>query len=425
MARISVNAAGVGALTTTDGLDPVGYYERLRELGDPVWDETMNAWLVVSYDLLKQLVREEGVVWGLAKAAHVPPGLTPEEWEDYMTLHSPRTLHASVGEDHDRQHRWWMRTFSGRTVRLLGDTLVRPVANAQLDRIVGEGRGELHRDFAVRIAPRVVATAMGLPWDDDEWVDRLVDLHERRIALISRKFDAGRDGASDEAVVERGRNAVREAGEMVRPYVRERRSGESEDFIGMIWRDGDALFGPGWDEDDVVATVNLAFSGGSGTTAATAASALYLLLTRPGLQERLRAEGGPAVAALVEETIRLYGPLPYRTRRALRATELGGVRIAEGELVIAIGTAANRDAAHYPVPHEVELERRAPRDHFNFGIPGTRACPGQGLARTQLTTILSVVLERLAGLRLDPDAEPPAYRGSFVRTWAPLNAIWR
>jgi cytochrome P450 len=417
--------AGLASLRSADDAEPWAYYEQLRELGDVVWDDVMGVWLVLSYDLLKQVTREDGEVWGKGRERHYPGvGMTPDEWHEWATFYGPHSLQAVPREEHDAQHRWWMKTFSGRQVRLLGDTLVRPIADMQIDRFAARGRAELHGEFSARVAPRVVAAAMGLPWEDDDWLEHLLELHERRIALFSLNFDGNRGSASDLAAVEAGRAAVLELIELVRPYVEERRAGDGEDFISLVWRAAEDVFGPDHTAEDVIATINVAFSGGSHTTRSTTSSGLYLLLGDPEVQGWIRSGGPSALARFVEETLRLFGAIPYQMRTALRDTELGGVEIRCGERIIGLGQAANRDPRRHPRPFSVDLGRRAPRDHFSFGIPGVSSCPGQGLARTQLTTIFDVVLERLPGLRLDPDREPPRYRESLIRLWKPLHALF-
>lgn len=190
-----------------------------------------------------------------------------------------------------------------------------------------------------------------------------------------------------------------------------------------MWRDAETLFGPGDRTADVIGTVNVAFSGGSSSIAAAAANYVYILLTRVDLQAGIRAGAEAARSNLVEEALRLYGPTVLRPRVAKRDTQLGGVDIEKGALVILVAGAANLDEARYDHADEVDLDRRAPRDHFTFHA-GPRACPGQGLARLQLGTVLSVLVERLVDLRRDPDTEPPRYQDHFRRQWRPLHALF-
>jgi cytochrome P450 len=422
----SLTSAGLGSFTSTVGSEPFDYYERLRALGDVVWDDNLNSWLVISHEATKEVLRNDQQCWDSpdkVEAAGIV-GLDGPRWQQFKSYQSERTLNTTDTERHNHMHRWWMRTFSGRALEHLGDTLVRPVAHAQIDRFIERGSAELYEDFAYRVAPRVIASAMGLPWDDDAWLERVLALHVQRIALISHKRLLGRSGVSpDPEILAAGYAAVEELAEVARPYVRERRDGEGDDFISLVWRDADALFGPVHDENDVIATANIAFAGGSGTTAAATSAGLYLLLSQPQLQRDLRAAGPQAVGLFVEETLRLFPSLTFTARIASQDVELSGIRIKSGELVMLLTGAVNRDPEHYTSPRAVDLARRAPRDHYTF-MKGPQTCPGQGLARTQLTTIFSVVLERLDQLRFDPDAAPPQYTDPFIRRWRPLNVLF-
>jgi cytochrome P450 len=207
------------------------------------------------------------------------------------------------------------------------------------------------------------------------------------------------------------------------PFVLERQSGKGDDYISMIWRDGEQIWGEQFDVDDVLTAATFVFAAGSETTAAGVANGLYLLLSQPELQERVRGGGERAVKHLVEETLRLVGPVEYRPRRAKRDVTVGHVQIRKGEQVFALTACANRDPAHYERPNEVDIDRRSPRDHFAFFV-GPRTCPGQNFARLQMEVVLSAALERLRNLRLDPSGPPPQFAGMLLRRWEPLHALF-
>lgn len=424
--RTSVQDHGLPSFTSTVGMEPYDYYERIRAFGPVVWDDAMNAWLVTSMDVAKEVLRNDQTDWmSPEKQEGSPmPGLDRTRWRQFMAYESDKTLHVDDFAEHNRMHRWWMRTFSGRALQVLGDTLVRPVAHAQIDRFAANGKAEFYEDFAYRVAPRVIAASMGFPWQDDAWLAHVLALHVDRIALISHKFLLQRSGAEpDPDLLNKGYAAVDELAELVRPIVRTRRDGDGDDFISMVWRDAEALFGPEYDEQDVIATVNIAFAGGSGTTASATSSGLYLMMTRDGLQDELRSTPQETIPRFVEETLRLYPSIVSTVRMAMHDVELGGVQIRGGEMIMLLTGALNRDPSYYSCPHAVEFDRKAPRDHLTF-MRGVQTCPGQGLARTQLSTIFSVVLERLRDLRLDPTLPPPQYTDPFIRRWRPLHATF-
>lgn len=54
------------------------------------------------------------------------------------------------------------------------------------------------------------------------------------------------------------------------------------------------------------------------------------------------------------------------------------------------------------------------KPHFSFAR-GPHICVGQHLARVEMTRALHAVIDRMPGLRFDPEAERPQIRGSMMR----------
>jgi cytochrome P450 len=101
-------------------------------------------------------------------------------------------------------------------------------------------------------------------------------------------------------------------------------------------------------------------------------------------------------------------------RTATRDVELGGVRIPAGALVAVSLGAANRDPAVYPDPDAFDIFREN-KQHMSFG-DGPHTCIGMHLARLEMRVLLTAVLDRLPGLRLDPAAEDPHIHGLLFRS---------
>ncbi|MFF9624174.1 cytochrome P450 [Streptomyces griseosporeus] len=150
----------------------------------------------------------------------------------------------------------------------------------------------------------------------------------------------------------------------------------------------------------------------------------YLLLTRPELAERLRAEPGLRPQA-VEELLRW---IPHRnavglSRIALEDVELHGVTIRAGDAIHVSYLAANRDPAVFPDPETIDFSR-SPNPHVAFGF-GPHDCPGGMLARLESQLLMDALLDRVPGMRLAvPAYRVPFRKGALIRGPEALPVTW-
>ena len=111
-----------------------------------------------------------------------------------------------------------------------------------------------------------------------------------------------------------------------------------------------------------------------------------------------------------EELLRWTTPVIYMRRTAKRDAELGGQQIRAGDKVVMYFGSANRDAAKFDRPDELDLAR-APNEHIAFGT-GPHGCLGQHIARVEIDAMLVEVLSRMEGFELAGETE-----------WLPSNFI--
>lgn len=93
--------------------------------------------------------------------------------------------------------------------------------------------------------------------------------------------------------------------------------------------------------------------------------------------------------------------------------EVGNTTIPAGTTVICNLSAANRDETAFEQSTEMDLTR-SPNQHLSFGA-GPYSCIGQALARTELQTVLSVLIKRLPTLALAvPSEDLPRRQGLII-----------
>lgn len=104
-------------------------------------------------------------------------------------------------------------------------------------------------------------------------------------------------------------------------------------------------------------------------------------------------------------------------RYAVNDVQVCGVTVPRGAVVHAFHASANRDESRWERPDEFDISR--PRlTHASFGF-GVHLCIGKHLARQESETAVTMLLDLVPGLRLDPDASPDEYRVRGLRLRKP------
>jgi cytochrome P450 len=142
---------------------------------------------------------------------------------------------------------------------------------------------------------------------------------------------------------------------------------------------------------------------------------------------RWLAEDRSRVPAAVEELLRAVNLFATDTtgfpRVATADIEVAGETIREGEPVMIVLSAANRDPAVFDDPDRLDLAR-TPNPHIAFGH-GIHHCLGMQLARIELQIALDGLLRRFPDLRLAvPESELEWHTGEVNHTLVALPVAW-
>lgn len=99
--------------------------------------------------------------------------------------------------------------------------------------------------------------------------------------------------------------------------------------------------------------------------------------------------------------MRFDTPVQGNARIATRDTELAGISMPEGSLVVGLLGAANRDPAHFENPDRFDVGRD-PNPHLGFSR-GIHHCLGANLARMEAKAALGAPLEVAPTFKLTHD----------------------
>jgi cytochrome P450 family 142 subfamily A polypeptide 1 len=201
----------------------------------------------------------------------------------------------------------------------------------------------------------------------------------------------------------------------------ERKEKRGDDLIS-VWLDAE-LDGKKLSEEKLLYEHNLLLVGGSETTRHAISGGMYQLLRRPADVAFLR-ESPQAIPNAVEEMVRWTTPFVRMQRTLLADHEMYGVTLKEGDKMLMIYPAANRDPRAFERPQEFDVRRKFDKPALAFGL-GKHYCLGASLARLEIRVFLEEVLRRCHDITVVPGFEPAVKPSCFVRGLSSLPVQFR
>jgi cytochrome P450 len=201
--------------------------------------------------------------------------------------------------------------------------------------------------------------------------------------------------------------------------IEDRRVNPSDDVISVLTKA--ELEGVRLTNDEICAFLRLLLPAGAETTYRSSSNLLFGLLTHPEQLDALRNDRALMTQA-IEEGLRWEPPLLTIMRTATRDTVVDGVEVNAGATIVVNMGSANHDEKVWDRSEEFDI-LRPPKQHMSFAW-GPHMCLGLHLARMETRVVLSRLLDRLPGLRLDPDADAPYITGMTFRAPPALPVVW-
>jgi len=377
--------------------DPHPFYDHLRSRC-PVHPVSHGVLAVTGYDEALEVLRNTTVFSNITAPIgpfpplpFIPDGDDINHQIDEYRDQFPLNEHLVTMDPprHTKIRRLLAGLFTPRRMEESEEFLWR-LADRQIDEFLADGTVEVLHGFAQPFALLTIANLLGVPEEDHD---------DFRRHLLAQQV-----GAMSEADT-LATNPLDYLDAKFTGYLTDRRANPQNDVLGALA----AATYPDGELPEVVELVRLAtflFGAGQDTTARLITAGIRHLADTPSLQAALRADRA-LIPDFVEELLRMDGPVKGDFRLTRTTTELAGVRIPAGTVVMVLPGAANRDPARFDDPHTFHVDRANAREHVAFGR-GVHTCPGGPLARIEGRVAIERFLDRTTTLTVDDSHHGPA-----------------
>jgi cytochrome P450 len=254
----------------------------------------------------------------------------------------------------------------------------------QLDEFITGGHCEFLAEYARPFATLAITDLLGVPPEDRDEIRRALGAGQ-----------PGGVGALDGEPV--ALNPLQYLDDKFSAYIAERRREPRADVLTTM---ANATYPDGSTPEllEVVRPATFLFAAGQETVTKLLSSAVQVLGERPDLQKLVR-DNRKLVGPFIEESLRTQSPTKVDFRLARKTTELGGVHIPAGTVLMLCLGAANRDPRKFEDPNEFHLDRKNVREHIAFGR-GIHTCAGAPLARVEGVITVNRMLDRMRDITI-------------------------
>jgi cytochrome P450 len=366
--------------------DPYPHYRVLLDGAEPHHSQARDLWVLSRYEHVRSAARAHdrlSSAEGIAYARFALPMM--------ITLDPP---------DHTRLRRVVSRDFTPRAIESWRGMVERIVEG-----LVDDALARRHVDLAtLACAPlpiMAIASVMGIPSEDHaefkQWSDGVVE-------GFKLADEANLNAESTERILA----SIRSLHAYFHALFEARRQQPRDDLVSTLMtpKDGEAL-----SADELFWFCFLLLVAGNETTTNLLGNLLLALLSEPSQLAQLR-QRPELIPSAVEEGLRYDPPLQGFFRTATAPYRVASTDIPEGERVLLLFAAANRDPRQWTEPDRFDVTRQ-PGDHLAFGS-GIHFCLGAPLARLEVASFLRHLLDRTRSIELAGDVvrtRNPTIRG--------------
>ena len=361
-------------------VDPYPVWKRMRDEAPLYYNEKYDFFAVSRFDDVERCsvdwrtyISGKGSVLEMIKSGlEMPPG----------------TILFEDPPSHDVHRSLLSRVFTPRRIAEL-EPKVREFCARSLDPLVDAGGFDFIGDLGAQMPMRTIGMLLGIPEEDQEAIRDQIDEGMRL-----------KEGAAPDPT----ESLVVTSGDVFADYIDWRADHPSDDLMTELltaeFEDHTGVVRT-LTREEVLGYVGLLAAAGNETTTRLIGWTGKVLAEHPD-QRRMIVEDRSLVPDAIEELLRYEAPSPVQARYITKDVEHHGQTVAEGNVMVLLTAAGNRDERHFPDADRFDITRVIDH-HLSFGY-GIHFCLGAALARLEGRVALEEVVDAVSrvGGRLGP-----------------------
>jgi cytochrome P450 len=377
--------------------DPYPVFKKLREEAPVYFNEEYEFYAVSRYEEAQMVLRDRdtfisrhGDVYEQIKnRVPMPKGI-------FICEDPPlHTMHRSV----------LTRIFTPKRMQAL-EPQIRAFCARTLDPLIGSGGFDFILDLGAVMPALAIGMLLGIP-------ESQLEIYKQHLDEKARELVLGKPMDADASLL---------TGEHFADYVSWREQNPSDDamtellnveFVDEMGTSRRLTKG------EILVFTNLLFGAGNDTTNKLIGWMGKELAEHPD-QRRDIVENRALIPQAIEELLRFQSPGPSVARYVAKDTEILGVKVPEGAIMLSLVASGNRDESKFADGDTFNIHReRVPHLAFGFGFHN---CLGNALARVEGRAALDEVLNRFPEWEVDLD-NAIMRPSTTVRGWDKLPAL--
>ncbi len=363
---------------------PYGAYKILRE-DAPVWQDPITGMFIITrYEDVQTVLRDTQRFRNSRDKTKIDrrSRMLRDLYREKGWLPAP-TLAGRDDPEHKEMRKLFAHAFRPQKIKEM-DEFVETLAHRLIDNFIAEGKCDWVHEFAVPLPLIVIGHQVGVPEEDiwkikewtDAWVQRLGMMQTEDEAIWSTEMEI-------------------EAQHYFQPIFERLRKKPDGSLLSDLVNTEIPEWGRKLTDEELHAEMMAdTFVGGSETSTNAISAGVMLLIQQPDQWELLKNDSENFLPVLVEEVLRLEGPVQGLFREVSEDVMMHGTLIPKGSVINVRYAAANLDEGVFDDPTSLNLERPNARQHLAFGF-GTHYCMGAPLARRELFLSFKALVERV------------------------------